>query len=40
MAMNQKLKLVPLGGLGEVGKNMLAIEYGRNVLIIATGPNI
>lgn len=37
MATNQKLKIVPLGGLGEVGKNMLAIEYGRNVLIIDAG---
>jgi ribonuclease J len=32
-----KLKIVPLGGLGEVGKNMMAIEYGRNVLIIDAG---
>ncbi|MDX1521853.1 MAG: ribonuclease J [Anaerolineae bacterium] len=32
-----KLKIVPLGGLGEVGKNMLALEYGRNVLIIDAG---
>ena len=37
MATNHKLKIVPLGGLGEVGKNMLAIEYGRNVLIIDAG---
>lgn len=35
--MTNKLKIVPLGGLGEVGKNMLAIEYGRNVLIIDAG---
>ena len=32
-----KLKIVPLGGLGEVGKNMLALEYGRNILIIDAG---
>ena len=34
---SNKLRIVPLGGLGEVGKNMLAIEYGRNVLIIDAG---
>lgn len=32
-----KLKIVPLGGLGEIGKNMTAIEYGRNILIIDAG---
>lgn len=36
MATN-KLKIVPIGGLGEVGKNMTAIEYGRNILIIDAG---
>jgi ribonuclease J len=36
MAVNN-LRIIPLGGLGEVGKNMTAIEYGRNVLIIDAG---
>jgi ribonuclease J len=32
-----KLRIVPLGGLGEVGKNMLSIEYGRNILVVDAG---
>ncbi|MDD3827439.1 MAG: ribonuclease J [Anaerolineae bacterium] len=35
--MAAKLRIVPLGGLGEVGKNMTCIEYGRNILIIDAG---
>ena len=35
--MTERLQIVPLGGLGEVGKNMMAVEYGRNVLIVDAG---
>jgi ribonuclease J len=32
-----KLRIVPLGGLGEVGKNMMAYEYNGEILIVDTG---
>lgn len=34
---NNKLRIVPLGGLGEVGKNMMVFEYGRDIMIVDTG---
>jgi len=34
---DQKLRLIPLGGLGEVGKNMLVIEYGEHILVVDAG---
>jgi ribonuclease J len=34
---NKKLRIIPLGGLGEVGKNMMAYEYGDDILIVDTG---
>ena len=33
----QKLKIIPLGGLGEIGKNMMAIEYANDIIIIDAG---
>lgn len=35
--MTEKLRIVPLGGLGEVGKNMTVIEYGDEMLIVDAG---
>jgi ribonuclease J len=34
---DKKLRIIPIGGLGEVGKNMMAYEYGKNILIVDTG---
>jgi len=33
----EKVRLVPLGGLGEVGKNMMVVEYGNDIIIIDAG---
>jgi len=35
--MSKNLKIVPLGGLGEIGKNLTILEYGRNQIIIDCG---
>lgn len=34
---DKKLRIVPLGGLGEVGKNMMCYEYGKNILLVDAG---
>lgn len=37
MAKEPKLSLIPLGGLGEIGKNMMAVRFGESILIIDCG---
>ena len=36
-ATDQRLKIIPLGGMEEVGKNMTIIEYGDDIVIIDMG---
>jgi ribonuclease J len=32
-----KLKVIPLGGLGEIGKNMMVLEYENDIIVIDAG---
>ena len=32
-----KLRIIPLGGIGEVGKNMTAFEYGDDIVVVDCG---
>lgn len=34
---SKTLRIVPLGGLGEIGKNMMVFEYGEDIMIVDTG---
>ena len=37
MAKKSKLKIIPLGGLDEIGKNITALEYGNDIILIDCG---
>ena len=32
-----KLKIIPLGGLGEIGKNLTVYEYGQDIVVVDCG---
>ncbi len=35
--MANKLKIIPLGGVGEIGKNMTVLEYGGDIVVVDCG---
>ena len=35
--MSDKLRIIPLGGLNEIGKNMTVLEYGKDMIVIDCG---
>ena len=35
--MTSSLRIIPLGGLGEIGKNMMALEYEDDIIIVDCG---
>ena len=37
MAKKNKIKVIPLGGLGEIGKNLTVFEYGNEIIVLDCG---
>ncbi len=35
--MTEKLRVIPLGGLGEIGRNMMLLEYGDDIIVVDVG---
>ena len=35
--MSDKLRIIPLGGLNEIGKNMTVLEYGKDMIVVDCG---
>jgi ribonuclease J len=35
--LSDTLRVLPLGGLGEIGKNMMVVEYGGRIVVVDTG---
>src|SRR5947209_13721234 len=32
-----RLRIIPLGGVGEIGKNMTVLEYGNSIIVVDCG---
>ena len=37
MAKRSRLRAIPLGGLGEIGRNMMILEYDENIVVVDAG---
>ena len=37
MSTTQKLKILPLGGIDEIGKNITVFEYGEDIIVMDCG---
>ena len=37
MAKNKKIKVIPLGGLNEIGKNLTAFEFDKDIIVLDCG---
>jgi ribonuclease J len=37
VAKRKRLRLIPLGGIGEIGKNSFLVEFGNNLILIDAG---
>ncbi|MBR2499561.1 MAG: ribonuclease J [Clostridia bacterium] len=37
MSKNQKIKIIPLGGLNEIGKNLTVFEFGKDLIVLDCG---
>ena len=37
MAEASKIRIIPLGGVEEIGKNIYVIEYGKDIIVVDCG---
>jgi ribonuclease J len=37
MPKKEKLRIIPLGGVGEIGKNLIVLEYGDDIILVDCG---